>query len=368
MMSERLKFRLFFCLGILLSFVVSIALLEVLIRQFFPRVRPSAPIMEADNDLRWCLKPNLRVIRYSPTIPRERPIEIVTNNQRLRELEDIPYENRSGEKRILFLGDSCTFGMVSTGEDFVTATQECLKSKIGAKARCINMGAPGIGASLELIYYLKAGRKYGASVVVVQVCGNDVADDARDNVFSVEKDGNLEENPFRMSRRQKFLTRFPLYVWLSEHSYLLQLIKMNIPDMWYNRDAVVRESQAYKSSGFASYASTTRLAWIKLIENIRKDGAIPVFLLVDEPSKTSLLGETYGLAAEVATSRGVRVICPVPVLKKHFGRLEDASISALDAHWHPAANRVVGDLLCEVVLKALSEEATENRIMTPAAP
>jgi hypothetical protein len=292
----------------------------------------------------------------------------VTNGQRLREAENIEYNNPSGETRILFLGDSFTFGATSTGEDFVRATERCLRQELGAKTRCINMGAPDIGAALELIYYLKAGRKYGAAVVVVQICGNDIADDARDSVFRSRNDGTLEETPFRMSIRQKLIATSWLYSWLSEHSSFLEAIKMNIPTIWYNAEAIGRQKDAYASAGFSAQVPLTRKVWTKLIESIREDGAIPVFLLVDEPSKDSLMGETYTIAQEVANGQGVKVICPVKALKAHFGDLQKARISARDGHWNVAANGVVGRFVCETVREALFEGAVGNSMIAPPSP
>lgn len=350
--AQVTKAFLFLACGTACLLALLIIVFEVLTRHLFPDLLPNPPIMEADSDLRWCLKRNLNVTRYSGG----RALHVVTNSKRLRELHDIPYENRSGAERVLFLGDSFTFGAVSTGEDFVSATERCLRIKTGSSIECINMGAPDIGASLELLYYLKEGRKYGACVVFVQVCGNDVADDARDNAFVIGKDGNLEETPFRPAWRQRFMTTSSVYLWLSTYSSLLRLVKMKIPELWYNAKAVARQKAAYKSSGFAAQAPTTKKVWGKLIDHIREDGAVPIFLLVAEPLKSSSSGDVYALAADVAKSKGVRVICPVKALEDALGNLENARISASDGHWNVAANKMVGSLLCRAVLQAFSDE------------
>lgn len=126
------------------------------------------------------------------------PHYISTNSKGLRESGDIPYTPTHGETRILFLGDSFTFGLgLNDGEDFVRATERVLLSKARPRIRCINMGISGSGTSVQYLHYLIEGRNYRPKIVVVQVFQNDVSDDARDNVFEVS-DGKLVELPYAM--------------------------------------------------------------------------------------------------------------------------------------------------------------------------
>lgn len=70
---------------------------------------------------------------------------LIANGQGLREDHEIPSRKRDGEIRILFLGDSCTFGYGLRHEQtFVHLTELRLREGFpGASIDCINGGVPG---------------------------------------------------------------------------------------------------------------------------------------------------------------------------------------------------------------------------------
>lgn len=69
---------------------------------------------------------------------------VVANGQSLREDHEIPLQKPAGETRILFLGDSCTFGYgVAYDKTFVKVAQSLLQQRADGPVRCINAGVPG---------------------------------------------------------------------------------------------------------------------------------------------------------------------------------------------------------------------------------
>ena len=103
------------------------------------RLNEAAEMIENDPDLFWRLKPDIRIAEE-----RWPFFGVVSNSQGLREAEEIPQEKPKGEIRILFLGDSCTFGYgVAHDQTFVEVCQSQLRSHLGSPVECINAGVPG---------------------------------------------------------------------------------------------------------------------------------------------------------------------------------------------------------------------------------
>ena len=96
-------------------------------------------LFEPDDNLFWRLRPNLRDIAASEKLPdAEYPFKVSTDAGGHR----VTPESKSGGKTVLFLGDSCTFGIpVNDGETFPALVQQALPG-----IRSINAGVPGYSA------------------------------------------------------------------------------------------------------------------------------------------------------------------------------------------------------------------------------
>jgi lysophospholipase L1-like esterase len=96
-------------------------------------------IFEPDPKLFWKLKPNLQGVRAAEKLPdAEYPFTISTDRFGRRLM---PQLKDSGQT-VLFLGDSCTFGIpVNDLETYPALVQQRLK-----QVRCINAGVPGYSA------------------------------------------------------------------------------------------------------------------------------------------------------------------------------------------------------------------------------
>ncbi|MCA9270152.1 MAG: hypothetical protein KDA41_16840, partial [Planctomycetales bacterium] len=70
---------------------------------------------------------------------------VISNGQSLREDHEIPLSKPPGKIRILFLGDSCTFGYgVAQDKTFVEAAEALLHERAAPRSvECINAGVPG---------------------------------------------------------------------------------------------------------------------------------------------------------------------------------------------------------------------------------
>jgi lysophospholipase L1-like esterase len=96
-------------------------------------------IFEPDVKLFWKLKPNLQNVRAAEKLPdAEYPFTISTDRFGRRTMPQL----KQSRHTVLFLGDSCTFGIpVNGGETYPALLQQRLK-----QVRCINAGVPGYSA------------------------------------------------------------------------------------------------------------------------------------------------------------------------------------------------------------------------------
>lgn len=112
---------------------------ETAVRLYAAALGPTT--FQPDAHLLWTMKPNLR---GSIHMVASGPMVIDTNSQGLRERE-IPLAKEAGELRILFIGDSWTWGHgVAEEETFVRVLEAELARRLpGRVVRAINAGVPG---------------------------------------------------------------------------------------------------------------------------------------------------------------------------------------------------------------------------------
>jgi len=96
------------------------------------------------------------------------------NSHGLRDVE-IPYNKPAGEKRILVLGDSVTFGWgVSQGETFSDRMEYLLNKLPGDGWQVINSGVNGYNTEQEATYLRIEGMRYSPDFVLLVYVVNDV--------------------------------------------------------------------------------------------------------------------------------------------------------------------------------------------------
>jgi hypothetical protein len=96
-------------------------------------------IFEPDPELIWRRRRNL--VEPDEDVPFR---GVISNAQRLRERDEVPLEKDANEVRVLFLGDSVTFGWrLDIDDTFVERTERTLGERFpGKRIRCINAGVP----------------------------------------------------------------------------------------------------------------------------------------------------------------------------------------------------------------------------------
>jgi len=130
-------------------------------------------IIESDPDRFWRLKPDTRLTIDAWPFPG-----VIANAQGFREARTVPREKPDGEFRILFLGDSCTFGYgVGVEQTFVQQVEARLREQRGgAPVECINAGVPGYSLLQGWRLLTTEGLGYTPDLVVLNFGWNDYAE------------------------------------------------------------------------------------------------------------------------------------------------------------------------------------------------
>lgn len=89
--------------------------------------------------------------------------------------EAVAVPKPAGTFRVLVLGDSLAYGAaVAPEKTFPNRLEALLRERAAPSAEVVNAAVSGYSTYNELHYYLARGREFGADVVVVAFCMNDV--------------------------------------------------------------------------------------------------------------------------------------------------------------------------------------------------
>lgn len=167
---------------LLLTLGMTAAVLEIAARFIFP-----APLPWRHPQLRYRPDPAL-VFALQPNQRGFSADKAITINERGLRGPVIPYEKAPGVKRILFLGDSITFGYGVRDDEMVTERVRALLAGAGVPVETVNTAITSYNTEQEVTYYKQEGHRYDPDVVVVGVCWNDINDKSD---VRVDADGNL---------------------------------------------------------------------------------------------------------------------------------------------------------------------------------
>jgi lysophospholipase L1-like esterase len=164
------------------TLVLTVAALEVVARFVFPAPLPwKYPQLRyrPDPALLFAWQPNQRGFSADK--------EIAINERGLRG-PVVPYERTPGKKRVLFLGDSITFGYGVRDDEVVSERVGALLATAGVPTETVNTAIASYNTEQEVTFFEREGRRYDPDVVVVGACWNDLND--KSNV-RVDANGNL---------------------------------------------------------------------------------------------------------------------------------------------------------------------------------
>jgi lysophospholipase L1-like esterase len=152
----------------LLSLLVPPVSLELCLRPF-ARFEEMTTIFQRDDSLGWKLKPGVSATWGG--------VKVEINSKGLRG-PALDYAKPPGVKRVLYLGDSVTFGygLGSYEETFPFLVERRLQKHLREGIQTVNAGVDGYGSWQERIYLVQEGIRYSPDLVVVCFVLNDVTE------------------------------------------------------------------------------------------------------------------------------------------------------------------------------------------------
>jgi hypothetical protein len=251
-----LKKLLFSLLLFVVSSLVGLLMGEGIIRLLYKDKIVLFPRYFTD---RWVGSYHLRRMRPSMEFTHrsvDGTFHFITNREGFRNNQEIPYQKRKGEVRVLVLGDSHTFGYeVNQDETYAAVAQKLLREK-GLNATVINAGLSGTGTAEQLVFFEQVGYRYQPDFVVIGFFSNDFDDNTKAGFYGIQQDTLVIQKKEHVPgiALQNFIYQFSTIHWLSEHSYLYNFAFNTVWDFFKNRSLEKGRSTTAESVLGASQA------------------------------------------------------------------------------------------------------------------
>jgi hypothetical protein len=354
------KSLLFGIIGVLLSLLVAFAVAEVAVRLISPQeVGP----------VRFACHPELGDI----------PVPGQQGERRLGGAFTFRYSNNSlgwrgrGEYReakqtdyrVLFLGDSFTYGVgVNDDQTFAALVERDLNAD-RVTAEVMNAGCPGKGTDYALKLFQTLGRKFHPDLTVLGFFGNDFQDNARGEYYNIGKRGEPQVKPLDCNRGaiKSGFDRLPAYNWLLSWSQAANLIKQAAVKVLINRapktdpDAANGLVVSY-TPGAAGYATAankqlTGIYVEQLNAAVKQAGGalmmfyIPISQEVVEYRRTRTISADERAIQRLAADNGMMLWSLTPLLA-HSGQPIER-LYHQEGHWTAAAHAMAARSLSRLI-------------------
>jgi hypothetical protein len=209
-------------IGVLLGFLVAFAVAEVAVRHFSPQ--EVGPVRFAcDPELGDIPVPHQQGVRNAPG-----GFTFKYSNNSLGWRGSWEYRTvKQTEFRVLFLGDSFTYGTgVDDNQTFATQVQKAL-SAAQLSVEVLNAGCPGKGTDYALKCFQTVGRKFSPDLTVLCFFYNDFEDNSWGQYYNIGPRGELSAKTLKCggSTWKTVLAHLPGYNWLISWSQAANLVK-----------------------------------------------------------------------------------------------------------------------------------------------
>lgn len=186
--------------------------------------------------------------------------EYTVNSQGFRTAADVVTPKSDPRQRILFVGDSFTFGVgVDDSATYPARVAARLRQWCDTSVETVNAGVGGFGTSHELSFLQHYGWRLEPDVVVLGFLTGDAVDNSLNGLHRLV-DGRLEEIP--ASQRPgwgliKAHKHVPGYNWLGRHSTLFNWTRLKIGSLVAQR-AAAREAARVSAPAVANEGTEQR--------------------------------------------------------------------------------------------------------------
>jgi hypothetical protein len=212
--------------------------------------------------------------------------EFRTNGQGFRDTREYGYAKRPGALRVIALGDSHTQGFECRQERTYSEVLERTLERAGVEAEVMNTGVSGFSTAEELAFLEAEGIRYQPDVVVLGFFANDLEDNLKARLYSLENDDLMVESKEHIPgvRILDILNALPPLRWASENSYLYSVLLNTAWDR--TKAALLSDVEAELETEFAvprqSVSDYAESLGVRLVQRMhefcRKHGIVLVFL------------------------------------------------------------------------------------------
>jgi hypothetical protein len=353
-------------IGVLCGFLVAFALAEVAVRRISPQeVGPvrfachpelgHIPVPRQQGERRF---PGVFTFRYSNNSLGWR------GRREYREAKPTEY-------RVLFLGDSFTYGLgVNDDQTFAVQMEKDLRAG-RLSVEVMNAGCPGKGTDYELKSFQTVGRKFHPDLTVLGFFGNDFQDNARGEYYNIGSRGELQVKRLNCSQGtiKTVLDRLPAYNWLLSWSQAANLVKQAGVTALINRarktdpDAAngLVVSYTRSASGYATAANKelTRIYLEQLHAAVKHAGGalmmfyIPISQEVRDYRQTSTISPDERAIQRLAADNGMMLWSLTPLLA-HSGQPIER-LYYKEGHWTAAAHAMAARYMSRLIQSGLAQ-------------
>lgn len=295
-----------------------------------------------DSELGWRLRPNSEDLWGD--------VRVRINGKGLRGPE-LQYRKPPNVFRILYLGDSVTFGFMleSYEETFPYVVETILEKRFKGKIETINAGVSGYSSWQEYIYLSREGIKYDPDLVIVSFALNDVTDK-----FYLVRYGGWGEG-FELSRTVSLYNKSCILHFIREISTRIRFGSNT------QRGAIKQEVLNVENLVHYPDRPEVKKLWKITLEDLTrifdfcKDRNIPVILVIFPFAFQFNDVNNYCTPQRVlnryAISNEIPVIDLLPILSK---KMEQQGLKPKDyfldfAHLSPLGNRIVSDIIADYI-------------------
>ncbi len=280
-------------------------------------------------------------------------------------------EAKQTEFRVLFLGDSFTYGTgVNDDQTFAALVEKELRAD-RMSVEVINAGCPGKGTDYELKFFQTVGRKYHPDLTVLAFYPNDFQDNSRDEYYYVGKGGELRVKTLTQNQGaiKTLLDHLPLYNWLISWSHAANLIKQGGIKMLINRarrtnseatrGLVVTYNRSTKGYANPTAQELTRIYLRQLNAAVKSAGGelmifyIPISPEVLEYQKKHTISGDERAIQRIAAENGLALWSLTPLLA--LSGQPHERLYYQEGHWTAAAHAMAARYLTPLIQRGLAE-------------
>ncbi|HZE21464.1 MAG TPA: GDSL-type esterase/lipase family protein [Desulfobaccales bacterium] len=278
-------------------------------------------------------------------------------------------QQKQTKYRVLFLGDSFTYGLgVNDNQTFPARVEKKLQAS-DLSAEVMNAGCPGKGTDYELKLFQTVGYKFHPDLTVLAFFCNDFQDNGRGEYYNINKQGKLEAKTINCSGGmvKAVLTHLPGYNWLISWSEAANLVKQASVDFIVSQEEKNPRAAdglvvTYKRTdhGYSNRANRelTQIYVHNLRAAVQHAGGsmmmfyIPISQEVSHYRRTDTISADERAIRRIAADNGMMLWSLTPLLA-HSGQPIDR-LYYKEGHWTAAAHKLAAQYMSRLIERRLT--------------